>query len=319
VKNSNIIIGVVAGVGCLGMMVCVGVIGVGLISFYRAVDMAERGGPMAFDEQVEDLELQTEDYAEARKTFQTKLISTGPSPQPAPPTIQIPPDIQTVKYSSGGLQLTAYVDPAPADGGQRPAVLFLHGGFAFGDDDLVMPQPFRDAGYIVMVPVLRGENGQPGNFTLYYDEVEDVLGAAESLAALPYVDPNRIFLAGHSAGAVLTQLASMTSKKFVGAASFSGLCNEHTQTDWSLIRFDMASEAEYEMRSSQAYATSFKCPIRLYYGSQEGWIAGQTRTTVDRGKQAGIDIAYEVVPGDHMSCVPESIRRSIEFFKTLEE
>jgi dienelactone hydrolase len=317
VKNSNIIIGVVAGIGCLGML-CAGVIGVGLVAFYRAANIAGRG-PMAFDQEVEDLELQAQDYAEARKTFQTKLLATGPSPQPAPPVIQIAPGIQTVKYSSGGMQLTAYVDPAPADGGQRPAVLFLHGGFAFGDDDLVMPQPFRDAGFVVMVPILRGENGQPGNFTLYYDEVEDVLGAAESLAELPYVDPNRIFLAGHSAGATLAQLASMTSNKFAAAASFSGLCNEHTQTDFSLIRFDASNEAEYQMRSSQAYATSFKCPIRLYFGDQEGWIVSQTNSTVDRAKLAGIDIGSEMVPGDHMSCVPESIRRSIQFFKAVEK
>ena len=41
-----------------------------------------------------------------------------------------------------------------------------------------MAQPYRDAGYIVMIPILRGENGQPGFYTMFYDEVDDVLGAA---------------------------------------------------------------------------------------------------------------------------------------------
>ncbi len=31
-----------------------------------------------------------------------------------------------------------------------------------------MPQPYRDAGFIVMIPILRGENGQPGSYTMFY-------------------------------------------------------------------------------------------------------------------------------------------------------
>ena len=46
---------------------------------------------------------------------------------------------------------------------------------------------------------LRGENGQPGAFSMFYDEVEDVLAAAEYLAKLPDVDPARVFVSGHSA------------------------------------------------------------------------------------------------------------------------
>jgi len=61
-----------------------------------------------------------------------------------------------------------------------------------------------------MVPVLRGENGQPGNFTFFYDEVDDVLAAAEALAQRTYVDANRMFISGHSAGGTLTMLAAMT-------------------------------------------------------------------------------------------------------------
>ena len=82
--------------------------------------------------------------------------------------------------------------------------------------------------------------------------------------------------------------------------------------------FDTSNRAEYEMRSPMSYATSFKCPVRLYYGLQEYFIGGQTQTTVDRARQAGIDIGSEVVPGDHLTCVPDSIRRSVQFFKRFE-
>jgi len=43
---------------------------------------------------------------------------------------------------------------------------------------------------------------------MYHDEVDDVRAAAASLAKLPFVDPGRVFLAGHSAGGTLTMLAA---------------------------------------------------------------------------------------------------------------
>ena len=176
-----------------------------------------------------------------------------------------------------------------------------------------MPQHFRDSGYIVLEPVLRGESGQPGKFTLYYDELDDVLAAADALASLPYVDSKRLFVAGHSAGGTLAMLAAMTPNRFRQAASFSGTCNQ-LDMDPMWITFDTSNMHEFEMRSPLAFATSFKCPIRLYHGDQEAWIEDQTQTTADRAKQAGIDIEVEVVPGNHMTSVPESIRRSVEFF-----
>ena len=59
-------------------------------------------------------------------------------------------------------------------------MLFLHGGFQFGPEDWEMTWPYRAAGFIVMVPMLRGEDDQAGDFTMFYDEVDDVLAAAAS-------------------------------------------------------------------------------------------------------------------------------------------
>jgi hypothetical protein len=129
---------------------------------------------------------QTEDYVEARKHFRTRLVRQGPAPQPGGHELP-PPGVKEVDYQSGGLRLTAWVNQGSGDL-KRPAVLFLHGGFAFGTDDWDQAQPFRDAGFVVMARILRGENGQPGVFSLFYEELEDVLSAAEALAALPEVE-----------------------------------------------------------------------------------------------------------------------------------
>src|SRR5262245_52847915 len=204
-------------------------------------------------------DLQTQDYAEVRRTFQTKLLRAGPSPQPVDEEARIPARVEKITYKSGELELAAYVDGAPPEAGKRPALLFLHGGFAFGGDDLEMPQPYRDAGFVVMVPILRGEHSQPGNFTLFFDEVDDVLASATALAELSYVDAARLFVAGHSAGGTLAMLATMTSDRFVRGASLSGSCNQLNQ-DPSLTPFDRSSIREFEMRSPVVFAHSFKSP-----------------------------------------------------------
>src|SRR5262249_38740502 len=138
---------------------------------------------------------------------------------------------------------------------KQPAVLFLHGGFAFGyPDDWDASKPYRDAGFVVMTPMFRGENGQAGSFSFLYDEVDDALAAAERLSKLPYVDGNRIFIAGPSAGGTVALLAAMTSNRFRAAASFSATPDQvvfcqHARNAARDIPFDIKNVRELEMRS----------------------------------------------------------------------
>ncbi|MFI5455881.1 MAG: alpha/beta hydrolase family protein [Isosphaerales bacterium] len=262
------------------------------------------------------LEPQQEDFARARKGFKTKLVRQGPSPQPGN-SLQTPSGATEIDYRSGDLILTAFVTPDPGDDRRHPAVLFLHGGFAFGGDDWDMPQPYRDAGYVVMIPILRGENGRPGSYTMFYDEVDDVLGAADCLASLPYVDAKRIFVSGHSAGGTLAMLAAMASDRFRAAVSLSGSPDQKANAESQpiLISFDRSDPREFQLRSPVAYATSFKCAMRMYFGNQEGWAVVPTQRTATLAKRNGLDVDAIEVSGDHFSSVPEAIRLSIEFFK----
>ena len=172
---------------------------------------------------VPDIVLQNEDYAKARKGFHTTLIEKGPAPEQVCTPTQPPLGVSEIEFRSGPVRLKSWINRPPA-GNQRksPAVLFLHGGFCFDFSDWQVTQAFRDAGFIVMIPVLRGEEGQPGNFTMFYDEVDDVVNAAAYLRKQFYVDPNQLFVAGHSTGGTLTMLAAMTFPHFRAAASFSG-------------------------------------------------------------------------------------------------
>jgi dipeptidyl aminopeptidase/acylaminoacyl peptidase len=196
-------------------------------------------------------------------------------------------------------------------------VLFLHGGLAFDADDWEMSQPFRDAGFIVMTPLLRGEDGQPGSFSLFYNEVEDVLAAAEVLAKQPGVDPKRMYVAGHSAGGTLALLAALASKRFRAAASLSG-APEHRSFvagQREIIPYDTWNDEEVRMRSPLAFATSFKCPTRLYWGDQEPYFDRATRETARLARSSGLDVDAVQVKGDHQRMVRPAIELAIAFFR----
>jgi dipeptidyl aminopeptidase/acylaminoacyl peptidase len=261
------------------------------------------------------VEVQNEDYAQARSRFRTRLLREVAAPQPFT-SVKPPEDVSLVEFLSGRLRLKAWLSKAGDGKRKLPAVLFLHGGFAFDRDDWDLSRPYRDAGFVVMTPILRGENGQPGSFTLWYDEVDDVLAAAEYLGKLPIVDPTRLFIAGSSSGGTLCLLAAMASNRFCAAASFSAspdqaLLVKHARLE---LPFDKTDARELQLRSPLAYAASFKCPARIYYATKDHFVLTSERTAA-LAKEKGLRVEAVKLEGDHGSIVPEAIKQSILFFE----
>lgn len=258
----------------------------------------------------------TTDYAVARQQFHTRLIKHTPVPSAHPYTM--PGDAFSLNYESSGLALTAWISHA-SDEKAHPAVLFVHGGGGYDVEDWRMSQPFRDAGFIVMSPLLRGENGLPGEYSLFYDEVDDVLAAADVLARQPGVDPHRIYLAGHSAGGTIVLLAALTSPRFRAAASFSGDPDFENFVKLpgadAIIPYAPGNPDELRMRSALVFATSFKCPTRMFWGNLEEEVGKANRATVRRAKAAGLDVAGIEVKGDHHTMLVPAIADAITFFE----
>lgn len=260
-----------------------------------------------------------EDYASARAKFTTKLLKHGEAPQAYGDSVS-PDDVDEVEFPSGDLSLKAWITAEPeVIRRQKPAVLFLHGGFSFSEFDWQMAQPFEDAGFVVMIPMLRGENGLEGHYSMFYHEVDDVLAAADYLAKQPHVDPDRIFIAGHSVGGTLSMLATMASNRFVACASFSG---SPDQPKWAklqmeVVPFDPHDEQEMRMRSPLAFPGSFKAPAKLYYGEDEGFFSVSTQELARNAKAAGCDVEAIAVPGDHETMTLIAIPRAIHFFTSI--
>jgi dipeptidyl aminopeptidase/acylaminoacyl peptidase len=274
------------------------------------------------DEKAEDAPpLLSGDYAKERHLFRTDLLSKGPAPD-IYERLVTPSTAERLFYRSGvgeELELVAWVSRYTRSEKPKPAVLFLHGGNAIGQGHWQLMKPYVEAGYVVMIPSMRGENGQKGNFSGFYDEVADVLAASNRLRHLPGVDPHRMFLAGHSIGGTLAMLAAMSTHRFRAVAPISGnpdayaFFGRYPQD----IRFNTGNPREYQMRSPLCYAHSFKSPVKLFHGTEEAHFDSRLALLAKRATAAGVKMDMATVPGSHNSALPGEIEQSIEFFRSV--
>jgi acetyl esterase/lipase len=233
--------------------------------------------------------------------------------QPSPQTfreIKPPPGVEPVSYPSGPLLLKGwYVRPAGADSERRPGVVYLHGGFAFGAEDIDEARPFLDAGVAVLFATLRGENGNPGSFELMYGEVDDAAAAVQWLAARPEVDRSRVFAFGHSVGGGVAALLSLVPDlPLSSSGSAGGLYHEAFFTSWkSLAPFDVNDPRERRMRSLLPHLASMERPHYAYVGKEDG----QARL-VPLAEQTAIRLSSplntRLVDGDHHSSLASAER-----------
>jgi hypothetical protein len=190
-------------------------------------------------------------YLERLSRYKTHLTRLGPSPQPY--QSEVPPNgIVEVNYSTPSQPLKAWlwVPPTASPTSKVPGVIYCHGGWAFASADFSDALPFVDAGFAVMCPMFRGENGNPGNFEMYFGEVEDAKTAISWFASQDRVDPNRIYTFGHSAGGVISSLLSLHDVPIRYSGSSGGLYGYYSFPRMGdLVPFELNDPSEREMRS----------------------------------------------------------------------
>lgn len=277
----------------------------------QAIDIGGNvSGNVANDMNQSFIKPNTTRFYEEKSSFETNLIKLIPAPQKY--TDQVPPaGAKEVFYQSGNLSLKAWLSEKPADEYKHPAVVFAHGGFAFGESEWEAGKEFIDNGYVLMTPILRGEYGNPGYFEYFYGEVDDLLAAADYLANVSYVDKGRIFLCGHSVGGTLSILSSLMPSRYRAAASFGGM----PTTEYLILHggypipFDTKDKKEFELRSAIYYPDSIITPLFLYVGDQgEEGLSEYSESFVKNERMKGKPIEFRSVKGDHWSSVPESVR-----------
>ncbi len=254
-----------------------------------------------------------------RSVFETNLIQHISAPQRY--TNELPPiGAKEITYNSGNLNLKAWLSDKPADDEKHPAVVYAHGGFALGGSDWADAQEYINQGFVLMMPALRAENGNPGNFEFFFGEVDDLVAAADYLANVSYVDQDRIFLCGHSIGGTLSMLTSMMPSNYRAHASYGGSPDQesffkHIQFP---IPFDSRNPKEIELRSPIEYPDSILKPLFIYVGDQDLAYLDLSKYLAGYAKAIGKPCEIKVAKGDHFTSLSESIGMTIDEFKNIE-
>ncbi len=128
----------------------------------------------------------------------------------------------------------------PAGDGPFPAVLYNHGSEQLPGRKPDLGQLFVGNGYVFFVPHRRGQGRSPGPYIqdqiaqappsernriqveILEAQVADQLAGLEYLRGLPYVDANRLAVAGCSYGGIETLLGAERSPGYRAALDFAG-------------------------------------------------------------------------------------------------
>ena len=217
----------------------------------------------------------TPTLASARRGFATHIVSAGaPAGRPDAPPRGV---FELVRYASPAGALAAYVTPDPRDGARHPAIVWITGGDCNSIGDVWTEAPasndqtaaaYRRAGVVMMVPSLRGGNDNPGRREGFYGEVDDVLAAADHLAALPYVDPARVYLGGHSTGATVAMLTAEMSGRFRAVLAF-GPTDDPSGYGDQFTFYDPSRPRELALRSPGRWLDSVTSPLFVFEGVDE--------------------------------------------------
>lgn len=210
---------------------------------------------------------------ELRQGYATSLfyddVYRGPPEEPPPEVFEL------VSYDAPLGENAAYVTPV-RDGAPRPGIVWIAGGFDWGiSANAWLPAPrdndqsaraFREAGVGLMLPSLRGSNENPGRNECFFGEVEDVIAAAEYLASRPDVDPDRLYLGGHSTGATVALLVAATTDRFAGVFAFGAIDDPWEYGNSSCVP-EYVSDEERAIRAPIHFVDEIRTPTWIIEGA----------------------------------------------------
>lgn len=261
-------------------------------------------------------------YLERLAAHDTTLSRDEPSAGRFEPDF-VPEGVQAVRYRSGDHDLLAWFAlPANADG-PVPGLVYFHGAFALGPKDRAAVQPFVDAGFAVLMPALRGENGNPGRQELLYGEIDDGVAAARWLADRPEIDGAHVYAAGHSIGGGVAAMVALRPEAPVRAtASVGGIYVPETFQRWSrskgnahLVRFDAFDPNEGTLRTLGANVRDLAHPHHAYIGEDDTWFHPNAESLEAEAERWGAPVTVVMVPGDHMECLTPALAGFLEIVR----
>jgi acetyl esterase/lipase len=214
--------------------------------------------------------------ARARHAFKTKIFySGGARVEAADPPHEM---FEKVRYRAPLGTNVAYVTPI-REGSKKPAIVWIAGGFDWGIGPARwarMPRTneqtaraFRDSEMVLMLPSLRGANRNPGRSECFLGEVDDIIAAARWLSKRRDVDPQRIYLGGHSTGGTLALLTAESTSIFRAVFAFGPVATPRQYSPKSCLPAE-ASDAEARLRAPVEFVQDITTPTFVIEGGARG-------------------------------------------------
>jgi dipeptidyl aminopeptidase/acylaminoacyl peptidase len=202
------------------------------------------------------------------------------------------------------------VKPANFRAGEKYPLLFLiHGGpqGAWGESWSYRwnPQVFSGAGYVVVLPNPRGSTGYGQRFT---DEInqdwggrvyDDLMAVLDHVAALPYVDTDRMAAAGGSYGGYMVNWILGHNERFRALVSHAGVFDLRSMAGeteeiwfprWEFGGMPWDNPEVYAKWSPSYYARDFKTPTLVLHGELD------YRVPVGQGMQLFTALQLQKIP-----------------------
>jgi len=229
-------------------------------------------------------------------------------------------------YWSDGYRVTGFFG-RPKDDGLHPVIIYNRGGCReYGVLEGWEVALFVEAGYVAVASQYRGNAGSEGQAEFGGADVNDVLNLVPLLKQLPYVDPDRIGMMGHSRGGMMTYLA-LKQETLAGthdikaAATVGGLadlfmsCEEgHTYCFSMVGGWPEDDPALYESRSATHWPELINAPLLIQHGEADSRVSvEQSRKLAEALKEAGKTLELITYPGEdhelseHRGGLPEAL------------
>lgn len=189
--------------------------------------------------------------------------------------------------STDGVRVHSFLLKPPGfQPNQKYPVLFLiHGGpqGAWGEEWSYRwnPQVFASSGYVVVMPNPRGSTGYGQKFT---DDInqdwggkpfDDIMAVADKVAALPYVNPDRMAAAGGSYGGYMIDWMLGHTQRFRALVSHAGVFDLRSMAGsteelwfpiWEFHGMPWESPETYARWSPSYFVNDFHTPTLVIHG-----------------------------------------------------
>ena len=190
-----------------------------------------------------------------------------------------------------------------------PALMLIHGGpqGAWGESWTYRwnAQVFAAAGYVVVMPNIRGSTGYGQKFI---DEInndwggrayDDLMAATDYVAKLPYVDPNKMAAAGASYGGYMIDWVLGHTQRFKALVTHDGVYDLRSMAGeteelwfpiWEFSGMPWNSFDVYARWSPSAFVKEFRTPTLVVHGELD------YRVPVGQGLQLFTALQMQKIP-----------------------